>query len=108
MERSDASFPRVHQPPDPSAVRLARALADRLGPVLPAPFHVRAEGDRVSLYHGYEWDGSVGVPGALDEHVDSGAPAGERYSFAWYAATTAEGLLSFVQDGVAVTTKEQW
>jgi hypothetical protein len=110
MERNDDALPPAARAPEPSAaaVRLAAALAERLDAVVPAPFRVRAEGGRVSLYHGEAWDGSSDVAWVLDQEVDPGAPAGERDSFAWRAAAVAEHVLSSVQDGVAETTAEPW
>src|SRR5258707_5581040 len=53
--------------PSPTAVRLATALAERLDAVVPAPFHMRAEGAWVSLFDGARWDGSSDVAGILDQ-----------------------------------------
>jgi hypothetical protein len=110
MERSETPYPADRQAPDPSppAIRLAAALAERLDAVVPRPFRVRAEGGWVSLYRGSAWDGSSDVAGVLDQEADPEAPAGERGSFAWFAAMVAENVLSSVQDGVAEGTAEQW
>jgi hypothetical protein len=48
------------------------------------------------------------VAAVLDQKVDPRAPAGERHSFAWFAAMVSEGVLSSVQDGVSEATAEPW
>jgi hypothetical protein len=76
--------------------------------VVPDPFRVRAEDDRVALYHRDAFDSSIGVAAVLDQEVDPDAPAGERHSFAWFAAMVSESVLSSVQDGVSEATAEPW
>ncbi len=83
-------------------------MAARLDAVVPDPFRVYAEGDEVSLYRGDAFDSSIGVAGVLDQEADPQAAAGERHSFAWFAATVAESVLSSVQDGVSEATAEPW
>lgn len=99
-------------PPSAASVRLAAALAERLGPVLPAPFRVRAEGGWVALYRGGEWDGSSGVALVLDHVIDPDRPdypPGEQdWPLAARAASVADGVLSSVQDAVTEATTEPW
>jgi hypothetical protein len=110
MERSETPFQvDSKQPaPSPASIRLAAALAARLDVVVPDPFRVRAEDDRVALYRGDAFDSSIGVAGVLDQEVDPHAAAGERHSFAWFAAMVSESVLSSVQDGVSEATTEPW
>ena len=110
MERSETPLPvDTQQPtPSPASIQLAAALAARLDAVMPNPFRVYAEGDRVSLYCGDAFDSSIGVSGVFDQQVDPQVAAGERHSFAWFAAMVAENVLSSVQDGVSEVTAEPW
>jgi hypothetical protein len=110
MERSETPFEvDAQQPaPSPASIQLAAALAARLNAVVPHPFRVRAEDDRVALYHGDAFDSSIGLAAVLDQEVDPRAAAGERDSFAWFAAMVSESVLSSVQDGVSEATAEPW
>jgi hypothetical protein len=110
MERSETPFQLDAQQPTPSpaAIQLAAILAAHLDGVVPDAFRVRAEDDRVALYRGDAFDSDVGVAAALDQEVDPQAAAGERHSFAWFAAMVSESVLSSVQDGVSEATAEPW
>ena len=110
MERSETPFPVDAQQSAPSraSIKLAAALAARLNAVVPDPFSVRAEGAWVSLYCGNAFDSSSSVAGVLDQEVDPEVAASERHSFAWFAASVSESVLSSVQDGISETTAEPW
>jgi hypothetical protein len=111
MDQSTDSNLREERPrpdPTPAALRLAVALAERLDAVVPRPFRVRADDGWVSRYHGDAWEGSSDVASVLDQPIDQGVRPGERGSFAWFAAISAEGVLSSVQDHVSEATTEPW
>lgn len=94
--------------PSPAAVRLAAALAERLAPVVPAPFRVEAEGGWLTLYHGTALDGSTPVGWVLDQEIDPADPDAAEWSFAHRARLVTDNALSSVQDAVSETTAEQW
>jgi hypothetical protein len=96
--------------PSLAAVSLATALADRLEAVVPAPFHVRAEGAWVSLFDGARWDGSSDVAGVLDQETSTSEDAAESVErlFADRVASISYSVLSSVQDGIAEATTEPW
>lgn len=87
--------------PSPTAVRLAAALAERFGAVVPAQFRVSAEGGWVSRFVGAQWDGSSDVAGVLDGEPEA-SPFVDRVVSAGYH------VLSSVQDMIAEATTEPW
>jgi hypothetical protein len=96
--------------PSPPAVWLATALAERLDAVVPARFHVRAEGAWVSLFDGARWDGSSDVAGILDQDPSTSEDAAESEEgiFADRVVSIGYNVLSSVQDGIAEATTEAW
>jgi len=110
MEPGDTPFraDREQPPPSRAAIRLAELLAERLDAVVPSRFRIAAEGAWVSLYDGETWDCSVGVASLLDQATDPDAPAAARDSFASYAETVSQSVLSNMQDGVSEATTDPW
>jgi hypothetical protein len=103
-------FRMAEDVPSPAAVWLATALAERLDAVVPAPFHVRAEGAWVSLFDGARWDGSSDVAGILDQDTSTSEDAAESEEalFADRIASISYNVLSSVQNGIAEATTEPW
>jgi hypothetical protein len=110
MEPSDTPFhANQEQPaPSPAAIRFAELLAERLDAVVPSRFRVAANGAWVSLYDGETWDCSIGVASLLDQAIDPDVPAAARESFASYAETVAQSVLSNVQDAISEATTDPW
>ena len=89
-----------------SPERLARAMADRLDAVMPAPVRVRAEGTVVGIiWPSRAWLGGSAaselVADPADEDED-GTPAADQLT------TAAWAILSGVQDQVAEALREPW
>lgn len=84
------------------ATRLAAALVARLGPVLPAPFRVSAEGEGVASFEGAEWWGTSFVDTVNWPADDPDWPFAER------VASSARTVLDSVQDEVSRAFRIQW
>ena len=97
--------------PSVAGVRLATALAERIGAVVPAPFRVHAEGGWVSRFEGARWDGSTDVAGILDGHPSAAYLPGwlpEGSPFVDRVVSISYSVLNDVQDMIAEMTAEPW
>jgi len=83
-----------------SSRRFARALAERLGEVVPAPLTVSAHGSDISLYAAAVLQGGSASARLLDE--EDGRSLAERMQLA------VRGVLDGIQDCVMEYLREEW
>ena len=83
-----------------SSHRLAMALAERIGEVLPAPLTIRAAGSGVSLIADGELLGGSDAPSILDDEDDG--------VFSERVETAARAALDGIQDCVMRYLTEEW
>lgn len=83
-----------------SSRKLAMALAERIGKIVPAPFTLRSLGSGVDLYVGEEQIG--GSDAAIIIEDKDGRTASERVK------TVVLAVLGDIQDSVMLYLTEQW
>lgn len=85
---------------DAPSCKLAAALADRIGEVLPSPLLIRATGPDLDLYADDRHDVVLSTPRLVDDEDDR--------TFGEKVETAAASVLSSVQDVVSCCLVEQW
>jgi len=83
-----------------SAARLVAVIADRLDPIAPPPFRVRAQGTDLAIDHPQSWGFTMDA-GWIEDETETRTPAE-------LADLIIGNALSGLQDAVSESSKEPW